>query len=111
MHYHLLLCMRESLMLFRLVASFLIATFASASLAAQAPSTAAAQGQSRPAAESKDRVCEDIVMTGSRLASKRFCGTREEWAERKLQDRQAIERIQIGSCVAQQTSATGRPSC
>jgi hypothetical protein len=51
------------------------------------------------------------LITGSRLAKKRFCGTRAEWADKRLQDRQAIERIQTSPCVLQPSGGSGRPSC
>lgn len=28
-----------------------------------------------------DRICQDVKLTGSRLTVKRFCGTRDQWAE------------------------------
>lgn len=62
-----------------------------------------------PAAEKK--TCESYTVTGSRLAKKRVCGTREEWAERRLQDRQAIEKVQTSPCMLQHNGGTGRPSC
>lgn len=46
-----------------------------------------------------EKVCETITMIGSRLARKRFCGTRAEWADRRRQDREAIEKAQVGVCV------------
>jgi hypothetical protein len=46
-----------------------------------------------------EKVCETITMIGSRLAKRRFCGTRAEWADRRRQDRQAIEKAQVGVCV------------
>jgi hypothetical protein len=82
----------------------------SASAAAfQAPASA----QEKPSAASgkEERRCETITMTGSRLAKKKFCGTRAEWAEKRLQDRQATERAQTQLCVYSKTGATGRPSC
>lgn len=46
-----------------------------------------------------ERICETIKPVGSRLATKRFCGTRAEWADRKRQDREALEKAQLGPCV------------
>jgi hypothetical protein len=43
-----------------------------------------------------ERICENITLTGSRLAVKRFCGTRAEWAERRRQDRDVTEQVQKG---------------
>ena len=58
-----------------------------------------------------ERVCETITVTGSRLGKTRFCGTRAEWADKKLQDRQVVERIQASPCVLTHNSSTGRPAC
>ena len=51
-----------------------------------------------------ERICEKITPIGSRLASKRFCGTRAEWADRKLQDKQALEKAQLSPCVRNGTT-------
>ena len=51
------------------------------------------------AGDPNERICENITMTGSRLAVKRFCGTRAQWADKQLQDRQEVERIQRSPCV------------
>lgn len=45
-----------------------------------------------------ERICQDIIVTGSRLAKKRFCGTRAEWEEKRMQDRNLIEEIQRSPC-------------
>lgn len=58
-----------------------------------------------------ERVCENITLTGSRLGVKRFCGTRAQWDDKRLQDRQAVEQVQRSPCVIQTTGATGRPGC
>jgi hypothetical protein len=60
-----------------------------------------------------ERVCENIVMVGSRLAKKRFCGTRAEWEARQKQDRDVIEDAQrhaAAPCNAVLTH-TGAPNC
>ncbi|NUT01728.1 MAG: hypothetical protein HOP96_12220 [Sphingomonas sp.] len=46
-----------------------------------------------------ERICEKVPMIGSRLASKRICATRAEWAERKQQDKEALEAAQKGPCI------------
>ena len=46
-----------------------------------------------------ERICETIKPIGSRLATKRICATRAEWAVRKAEDKQALERAQAGPCV------------
>ena len=43
---------------------------------------------------SQERVCEKLEVIGSRIATKRVCMTRAEWADARLQDRQAVERMQ-----------------
>jgi hypothetical protein len=58
-----------------------------------------------------ERVCESITPVGSRLATRRFCGTRAEWADRKRQDREALDAAQRGPCVLTHNGGTGRPSC
>jgi hypothetical protein len=53
----------------------------------------------------EEKICENITLTGSRLATKRFCGTRAEWAERRRQDREFTEQIQKGRHCQSQGSA------
>jgi hypothetical protein len=55
--------------------------------------------QTQPAADPNQKVCENITATGSRLATKRFCGTRAEWEDRKRQDREAVEKAQSQPCM------------
>lgn len=59
------------------------------------------------------KICEDIVATGSRIAVKRYCGTRAEWEDKRKQDRDAVERAQtqlIGPCQTINTHS-GAPAC
>ena len=62
-----------------------------------------------------ERICENITPIGTRLATKKFCGTRAEWADRKRQDREALERAQLSPCVATHmvrgANGNGHPSC
>jgi invasion protein IalB len=74
-----------------------------ASLFVAAPFPASAQQASPPSA-TKDAnaqpldlnqvVCERQEVLGSRLATKRVCMTRSQWADLRAQDRQEIERVQ-----------------
>lgn len=80
-------------------------------LAFQAPSGASTPPKASGDGSMNERVCEDIIQTGSRLAKKRFCGTRAEWADKQLQDRKMIEQIQASPCVLTHNSSTGRPAC
>lgn len=62
------------------------------SAAAQAP---AAQAAAKPV-NANEIVCEkQETTTGTRLGAKRVCMTRGEWADRRMQDRQELERVQI----------------
>jgi len=68
---------------------------------AQAP---APTGEAAKQANSNERICEDIILTGSRLGKKRFCGTRAEWERHRLEDRQAVEKVQMSPCVVNGTT-------
>jgi hypothetical protein len=72
----------------------LVAGFVSASAIAQTPPAATASPPSK-AEDRNEKVCQKIEVTGSRLATRRVCKTRAEWADLQLQDRQEIERIQV----------------
>ena len=86
-----------------LVRAFALLAFA---IAAAAP--AAAQDKkvapNHNVGDPNERICEKITPVGSRLASKRFCGTRAEWADRKLQDKQALEKAQLSPCARNGTT-------
>lgn len=62
-----------------------------------------------------ERICETIIPIGSRLGTKKFCGTRAEWADRKRQDREALERAQLSPCVmthnVRAANGNGAQSC
>ena len=70
---------------------------ASASAVAQAPTAAPTQAaaNAKPADNANEIVCQKQEVTGSRLGAKRICMTRSEWADRRLQDRQELERVQV----------------
>lgn len=78
--------------------------------AAQVPVVPSGTGE-KLGNDPNERICANITMTGSRLAVKRFCGTRAQWADKQLQDRQEVDRVQRSPCVYQATGATGRSSC
>jgi hypothetical protein len=44
-------------------------------------------------------VCEKQEVLGSRLAVRRVCMTRAEWAEKRRADRDLIDKTQLGPCV------------
>ncbi len=65
------------------------------------------------ASTQEQRICETITMTGSRLTKKKFCGTRAEWEDKKLQDRKVVEQIQTrlnGPCSTVNQHG-GTPAC
>lgn len=57
-----------------------------------APAAAAAGGKAQ---DPNKIICEKQEVTGSRLAKRRVCMTQAQWADRKLQDRQEVERVQV----------------
>jgi len=62
---------------------------------AQSPAAQTETKTTAKAAENSDEiVCQKQEETGSRLAKKKICMTRAEWADRQLQDRQELERAQ-----------------
>ena len=86
-------------------------------LLAAAPITAAGADDTAKtkagAHDPNERICENIVLVGSRLAKRRFCGTRAEWAARQKEDREVIEDAQrraAAPCNAVLTH-TGAPNC
>jgi len=102
-------------MLNRVTASAALLVLWSVSPAA-AQSTQAQLTQSVPATNTNvgnknEKICENITPIGSRLATKRFCGTRAEWEDRRRQDREAVENAQRSPCVLTHNSGTGRPAC
>ena len=81
--------------MFRAFALFALAVTAAVPVAAQEKKVAPNHNVGDP----NERICETIKPIGSRLATKRFCGTRAEWADRKLQEKQELERAQLNPCV------------
>ena len=67
----------------------------------QAANPAAAADQSNP----DQKICEKITVTGSRLATRTVCATKREWDQRRLEERQLLERSQLSACV--ETSVSG----
>lgn len=60
------------------------------------PTATPAQGvQPAKPDPSEEKICEKITVTGSRLATRKICATRAEWAERRRQDRDIVEGIQM----------------
>jgi hypothetical protein len=76
----------------------------------QAAPTTAPTPHAAMVRDPNEKVCEYVPLIGSRLAKKRTCATRAEWAQRRLQDRQDAEYIQKGittaTCTAAKTNGT-----
>src|SRR3954468_23533 len=83
-----------------------------AAVAVAEPDQARAQ-TARPTLDPNQRICEDITQVGSRLATKRICATRAEWAEKRKQDRDTIDDAQRSAHIGCNTVNThsGTPSC
>jgi hypothetical protein len=58
------------------------------------PAIAAAEEKQAPAKDPNRIICEKQEVVGSRLATKKICMTAAEWAERKREDREAVEKGQ-----------------
>lgn len=83
------------------------------SLAAQSNADPAAPS-TRPAPDPNQKICEDVTEIGSRIAKKRVCATRAEWALRRKADREVvddIQRAQTRPCVAAQHGTGSAPAC
>lgn len=77
-------------------AFFLLGTVGGLATAAIAQTTQAPAGQpAKKALDPNEVVCEKQLVAGSRLATKRVCMTRAQWADLKSQDRQEIEKAQV----------------
>jgi len=86
-----------------LLAAFSYATFSSPVLAEQ--------GSSKATKDPNEKICENLTQVGSRLAVRRVCATRAEWAESRRLDREAIDQAQRSACQPTTTGSTGRPAC
>jgi hypothetical protein len=83
---------------------YLVLALLAPAVLSPAPALAQKKQPTSNAGDQNERICEDITLTGSRIASKRFCGTRAQWADKRLQDRQEVERIQRSPCVRDGTT-------
>jgi invasion protein IalB len=67
----------------------------SARAAAQQAQPSADAATAKRALDPNEVVCEKQEVVGSRLATKRVCMTRAQWADARSQDREEIEKVQI----------------
>jgi hypothetical protein len=61
----------------------------------------AEQPKAKAPHDPNEKICETIRPLGSRLATKRVCATRAEWAEQRKQDREETEKAQRLGCLSQ----------
>lgn len=66
-----------------------------APLAAQTPPQAPPAEAKGKVADQDKIICEKQEVLGSRLATRRVCMTRSQWADLRHQNRQEIEKIQV----------------
>ena len=80
---------------------------------AVAQSTDTSTQTPRPKLDPNQRICEDVTQVGSRIATKRICATRAEWAEKRKQDRDTVDEAQRSANIGCNTVNThsGTPSC
>ena len=71
----------------------------------------AEQTQAKPAKDPNEKICEKQTIVGSRLATRRVCATRAEWAETRRLDKEAVDQGQRSACMISHTGASGRPGC
>ena len=77
-----------------LVTAALTFTATSAAWAQTSDQPAAPPAAQKKSADPNQIVCEKIEVVGSRLAVKKVCMTRGEWAEQQRNDRQDVQRAQ-----------------
>lgn len=96
--------------IFMHIAAAALALTANAAVADQA---ATPDQKPKVALDPNQKVCEDEPVLGSRIAKKRICATRAEWAERRKQDRESIESGQRNANIGCNVINThsGTPSC
>ncbi len=87
----------------------ILAAFAAGCAVLSAPLSA----EANKAADPNERICENQTVVGSRLAARRVCATRAEWAEKRRLDRESIDKTQMSPNSGCQTvnTHTGAPAC
>jgi hypothetical protein len=73
----------------RIVVAAIVGALAGSAAVAAPPGSA-----NQRSADPDKIICEKQEVTGSRLQVRRVCLTRAQWADRRLQERQAIDRTQ-----------------
>lgn len=82
----------------RLISAIALLGWSSAPVLAD-PATPVESHKVRTPADPNQKICQDITVVGSRLATKRICATRAEWAAQKKADRETVDAIQRNPCI------------
>ena len=77
---------------------------------AVAPPVSAADSP-KASKDPNEMVCEKQTVVGSRLATRKVCATRAEWAERRRLDKEAIDQGQRSACMVTHNGPGGKPAC
>lgn len=89
-----------------LIATIAALSWASSPLLAD-PAPPAGSEKARPPADPNQKICQDITVVGSRLATKRICATRAEWTAQKKADRDTVDEIQRNPCIVDTSGQCG----
>lgn len=73
----------------------LLAALVGVALAFPVAAQDAGTSKKRKARDPNEQVCKTEEILGSRLATRRVCMSRAEWAERQREDRERVERTQL----------------
>ena len=98
----------------RLFGHFAIASLVTASLIGASPILAQTVSKSQPV-DPNAKECRTVSQIGSRLAKKKVCATRAEWAEMTRQDRAVVDHAQrmaaIGCSISPAMTNGPVPAC
>ena len=81
---------------------------------ADTPPPATPTAPAKPSAPSvNEKVCADIIVTGSRIAKQRICATRSEWAAMEQEDKDLVNQVQRSAKFGCEVINihTGTPAC
>lgn len=88
-----------------------VATLAICGLGSLAAPLIAGDVKPKPVKDPNEKICENQSIVGSRLATRRVCGTRAEWEEKRRLDKEAIDQGQKSACMITHNGGTGQPGC
>lgn len=78
--------------------SLLLSVMAALSAVAAQSAADASAKSGKKSRNPNEMICTSEPVLGSRLAKRRMCMTRSQWAERKNNDRALVERSQLIPC-------------